>query len=187
VTGARDAVDKRRKQSDLEKFKRMYAAIDAAKIVLPTESLREAELPKRFDLGGLSAVVEFCPGHTETDLLIQVPERDVVFTGDLLVYRAYPVSVDANMPAWRKALDRLGRYGPGTRFIPGHGPVCGQDSVREQVSLFDDLRAHAGKMKRAGVPVDEAERRYAVPPAFQSFRITSWGWTVGAAMRSLYS
>ena len=132
-------------------------------------------------------MVEFCPGHTITDLLIHVPERDVVFAGDLLFYRAYPVSVDADMRAWRNALDRLARYGSGVQFVPGHGPVCGQDNVREQIALFDNLRAHAEKMKREGASPEEAERRYIVPKQFQSFRLTAWGWTIGPAMHSLLS
>ena len=187
VANAHDATDKARRQEDLEKFKWMYGAIDATTIALPAELLRTAELPKRIDLGGLSAVMEFCPGHTVTDLLIHVPERDVVFAGDLLFYRAYPVSVDADMRAWRRALDRLSRYGPGVQFVPGHGPVCGQETVREQAALFDDLRGHAEKMKREGATAEEAERRYAVPKQFQSFRITAWGWTIGPAMQSLFS
>jgi cyclase len=187
VANAGDATEKARRQQDLAKFKWMYGAIDATRITLPTESLRNAGLSERFDLGGVSAVVESCPGHTITDLLIHVPERDVVFTGDLLFYRAYPVSVDADMSAWRKALDRLARYGSGVQFVPGHGPVCRQDNVREQIALFDDLRAHAQKMKREGASPEEAERRYVVPRQFQSFRITAWGWTIGPAMQSLLS
>src|SRR5215831_15938445 len=35
------------------------------------------------------------------DLIVWVPERDVVFTGDLLFNGAYPVSLDADMIAWR--------------------------------------------------------------------------------------
>lgn len=184
---ALDATEKARRQVDLEKIKWMYAAIDATPIALPTELLRTADLPKRIDLGGLSATIEFCPGHTVTDLLIHVPERDVVFAGDLLFYRAYPVSVDADMKVWRKALDRLARYGSRVQFIPGHGPVCGQDTVREQIALFDDLQAHAEKMKREGASVEEAERRYVVPKQFQDFRVTAWGWTIGPALASLYS
>jgi len=187
VANARDAADRARKQGDLEKFKWMYAAIDATPIALPTELLRVADLPKRIDLGGLTAAIEFCPGHTETDLLIQVPERDVVFAGDLLFYRSYPVSVDADMRAWRKALDRLSRFGPRVQFVPGHGPVCGQETVQEQATLFDDLRVHADRMKRDGATAEEAERRYTVPKQFQAFRISAWGWTIGPAIQSFYS
>jgi cyclase len=187
VANAADEADKAHKQGDLELFKMMYAAIDATTLAFPTELLGAADLPKRIDLGGLTAVIEFHPGHTETDLLIHIPERDVVFTGDLLFNRAYPVSVDADMIAWRKVLDHLAGYRSRTQFVPGHGSVCGVQVVREQVALMDDLRAHAERMIRGGVTAEEAEQRYVVPKAFQSYRNHAWGWTVGAAMQSFYS
>ena len=186
VVQASTADDKAHKQGDLELLKMMYGAIDATTLAFPTELLRGADIPKRIDLGGLTAVIEFHPGHTTTDLLIRVPERDVVFAGDLLFYRAYPVSVDADMIAWRKVLDRFSGYGRRTQFVPGHGPVCGLETVREQAALMDDLRAHAERMIRSGVTVEEAERRYVVPKPFQTFRNHAWGWTVGGAMQSYF-
>jgi len=186
VANAADAADKAHRQGDLALFKMMYAAIDATTLAFPTELLRAADFPKRIDLGGLTALIEFHPGHTDTDLTIRVPERDVVFAGDLLFYRAYPVSIDADMIAWRKVLDRFAGYGRRTQFVPGHGSVCGVQVVREQAKLMDDLRAHAEKMIRSGVTAEEAERRYVVPKSFQTYRNHAWGWTVGAAMQSFY-
>jgi glyoxylase-like metal-dependent hydrolase (beta-lactamase superfamily II) len=186
VANAADAADKAHKQTDLERFKWMYAAIDTTTLAFPTELLRATDFPKRIDLGGLTAVIEFHPGHTTTDLLIRVPERDVVFTGDLLFYRAYPVCVDADMIAWRKVLDRLSGYDRRTQFAPGHGPVCGLETVREQSDLMDDLRAHAERMIRMGATAAEAERRYVVPKPFQTYHNGAWGWTVGAAMQSFF-
>jgi glyoxylase-like metal-dependent hydrolase (beta-lactamase superfamily II) len=83
VAQAADATDKKRKEEDLEATKWMYDAIDATTLAFPTEPLAAVDLPKRIDLGGLTAIIEFHPGHTLTDLVIRVPERDVVFTGDL--------------------------------------------------------------------------------------------------------
>ena len=165
----------------------MYDAIDATTLVFPTEPLAPAQLPKRIDLGGLTAILEFHPGHTVTDLIIRVPEHDVVFAGDLLFNRSYPVTIDADMIAWRKVLDRFSGYSRRTRFIPGHGPVCGRETVLDQSALFDDLRAHAEKMLRAGATAEEAERRYIVPERFQDYRISYWDFTVGAAMRSYFT
>jgi cyclase len=181
-----DAVDKARKLEDMEQFKAMYAAIDSTAITLPTELLLENDLPKRIDVDGLTCVIEFRPGHTPTDLIIRIPDRDVVFTGDVLFYRSYPIAIDADMIAWRKVLDRLSSYGRRTQFIPGHGPVCGVETVREQAAIMDDLHAHAVRMVRIGATADEATRRYVVPRAFQSYRQFGWGWRVGAAMQNLY-
>src|SRR5262249_55173195 len=99
LAGASEPTVKQRLEADLERWKWMYNEIDGAKVVLPTESLRATDFPKRIDLGGLTAVLEFHPGHSGTDLIIRVPERDLVFAGDLLFNQAYPVSIDADMVA----------------------------------------------------------------------------------------
>jgi glyoxylase-like metal-dependent hydrolase (beta-lactamase superfamily II) len=187
VDNAVDATDRARKQADLEKTKLMYSSIDAARISYPTEPLPTTELPKRIELGGITAVIEYHPGHTSTDLIIRIPERNVIFAGDLLFVGAYGVAVDADMVAWRKVLADFSAYDITTKFIPGHGPVCGLTTVREQAAVMDDLRAHAEKMIRIGVDSHEAERRYVVPKAFQHFRISAWGWTIAPALRSFYA
>jgi cyclase len=186
AASAADAVDKTRKLEDLEQFKLMYTAIDSTTITLPTELLQDTEFPKRIDLGGLTCVIEFHPGHTPTDLIVRIPERDIIFTGDVLFYRSYPIAIDADMIAWRKILDQLSRSGRRTQFVPGHGPVCGLETVREQMAIMDHLRAHAEKMLRIGATAEEAARRYVVPRAFQSYRQFGWGWRVGAAMENFY-
>jgi glyoxylase-like metal-dependent hydrolase (beta-lactamase superfamily II) len=184
---AANDTEKKRREEDLATWKWMYDAIDRATLAFPTESLPAAQLPKRIDLGGISTVIEFHPGHTPTDVIVRVPERYIVFAGDLLFNNAYPVSLDADMIAWRSVLELFSGYDRRTRFVPGHGPVCGIETVRDQCALFDDLRAHAEKMVRAGATVDEAERRYLVPEQFQNYSIHSWDFTIGAAMRSYFA
>ena len=187
LAAASNPTDKQHLQSDLGAAKWMYDAIDSTTLAFPTESLAQGSLPTKIDLGGLTAVIEFHLGHTPTDLIVRIPERDIVFTGDLLFYRQYPISIDADMISWRKALDEFARYDRRTQFVPGHGSVCGLEAVHEQMDLLDDLRAHAEKMMRAGANADEAERRYTVPKRFENFPVFSWNWTIGAGLVSLYS
>ena len=187
IARAADATDKKRKEDDLVKYKWMYDAIEAATLAFPTEPLAPAQLPMRIDLGGLTAVIESHPGHTVTDLIVRVPDRDIVFTGDLLFNRSYPVSIDADMMAWRKVLDRFVGFGRRTQFVPGHRAVCGLETVREQAALMDDLQAHAEKMIRAGATPEEAEQRYIVPKRFRDYPLSSWDFTVGSAMRSYFA
>jgi glyoxylase-like metal-dependent hydrolase (beta-lactamase superfamily II) len=132
-------------------------------------------------------VIEFHPGHSPTDLVIRVPERDVVFAGDLFFSRAYPVVADSDILAWRRVVDTLAGYGRQTQVVPGHGALGSIEQVRQQAAVMDDLRAHADSMMRAGASIDEAERRYVVPKAFSGFEILSWNFTVGGAMRTYYS
>jgi hypothetical protein len=58
VAQAADANDKKRNQEYLEGTKWMYDAIDATTLAFPTEPLAASQLPKRMDLGGLTAVIE---------------------------------------------------------------------------------------------------------------------------------
>jgi len=186
VAEAVDAADRKRKEVDLETYKWMFDAIDAGTLAYPTEALAPAKLPMRIDLGGVGAVIESHPGHTVTDLIVRVPEHDIVYAGDLVFNRGFPVCLDADMIAWRKTLEYLAGLPRGTRFIPGHRAICGVEAVREQAALFDDMHAHAEKMVRAGAGEEEASQRYPVPARFSDYGFRSWDFTVGAAMRSYY-
>ena len=186
IAAARHQVDRQRLEAELAATKWMYEAVDAAVLVYPTELLTPADCPKRIDLGGLIAVIDIHPGHTPTDVIIRVPQRNIAFVGDLLFHRSYPVTVDADMIAWRRVLARFARESSTTRFVPGHGPICGLDTVRDQADLMDDLRRHATRMLETGAPVEEATRRYVVPARFREYEMHCWSWTVGGALRSYY-
>ena len=178
--------DKAHREGDLRQWTWVFDAINNATMAFPTESLATTEFPKRIELGGLTAVLEFHPGHSQTDVIIRVPERDVVFTGDLFFNHALPVVPDANIIAWRNVIDQFLEYDERTQFVPGHGALGRKEQVREQAALMDDLRQHAERMMRAGATADEAERRYEIPRQFRDFDILSWNFTVGGAMRTYF-
>jgi cyclase len=186
IAGERDQEPKERLESDRGAWQWIYDSSGKAEYAFPTELLRSEDLPKKLDLGGLTAVIEFHRGHSPTDLIIRVPERDVVFTGDLLFNHELPVCMDADMPKWRAVLDTFSGFGGGTQFVPGHGGVCNREVVAELAALFDDLRAHADRMKEAGASVDEASRRYQVPKQFEEWGPFSWELTMGDALKSYY-
>lgn len=112
-----DSVAKKRLQGDLQFDQLMYWAIDSAPIAYPTELMSAAT--RTIDLGGIDVVIEAHPGHTPTDLIVRIPDRDIVFTGDLLFYRSYPACFDADVVAWRRILQMFAGYGSSMRFIPG--------------------------------------------------------------------
>lgn len=186
IAAAKDATEKQRKEGDLGFRKWMDDSIKEVKLTYPTELLRTSELPKTIDLGGLTAVIEYHPGHSPSDLIIRVPERDVVYTGDLLFNKEYPVTLDADMGAWRRVLDLFAAYDKKTQFIPGHGNAGNRAAVAELADLFDDWHAHAEKMMKSGATVEEAEERYTLPKRFESGPMLGWRFTVGDAMRSYY-
>jgi len=185
----RDAIseaDKEHAQGDLNTLKFLAGMIDSAVLTLPTRSLAPSELPMKVDLGGLEVVIETHPGHTPGDLILRVPAQDIVFTGDLLFSRSYPVTFDADVLGWLKTLDGFGRYGRKTVFVPGHGPICGQEGIELLKSVFADLAQHARQMAQMGVPVREAQARYSVPEQYKGLALFSWGFCIDQAVAQFY-
>jgi len=188
-THLRDATsedDKKHAEGDLGALKLVAGFIDSAVVALPNHSLAPADLPMKMDLGGVEVVLEAHPGHTLSDLILRVPAQDIVFTGDLMMPHSYPVTFDADVAAWLKALDEFGRYGRKTVFVPGHGQVCGQEGIEVMKSVFADLAQHARQMAQMGVPLSEAQARYAVPEQFKDLTLFSWGFCVDNAVAQFY-
>lgn len=182
-----DPVQKQRATTDVQAMQWEYQAIDRVTLAYPSELLRDQDFPKQIDLGGLNVILEHPVGHTPTDIIVRIPERDIVFTGDLLFEKSYPVTFDADMLSWRKVLDRFSKYPRGTRFVPGHGAICGVEVVHEFADLMDDLHNQAERMRRSGVSAEEATRRYTPPPRFAKFDTWPWDWCVGSAVRKYYA
>jgi cyclase len=188
LAAAKSDTERQHAQSDLNAVTGVYQIANSNVLTLPNHPLDPAKLPMTIDLGGLSAVLESHPGHSGTDILVRVPQQNVVYTGDLLFSGWYPVCVDANatVSGWRATLKKFAAYDKDTVFVPGHGQICGQDGIASLREVFDDIAAQAEKMFKAGVPVQEATERYVVPDKFKNFPIFAWGFTIGPTITKLY-
>lgn len=72
-------------------------------------------------------------GHTEGDLVVQVPDADVLVAGDLVEEGGPPMFGDAYPLEWPETVARLLRLAsPETVVVPGHGAVVGRDFVAAQ-------------------------------------------------------
>jgi glyoxylase-like metal-dependent hydrolase (beta-lactamase superfamily II) len=186
---AQDAKEEPRKQraaGDLQAAQILVNSSLHTALTLPNEPIHPAKTPMTIDLGGVKAVIESYHGHTPTDIVVRVPEQNIVFSGDLIFNGSYPVSFDASMSGWMNALDTFSQWGKDTLFVPGHGAVCGQEGVAQERAVFEDLANHAQKMMKAGVPAQEAAQRYEVPEKFKKLGYFSWGFCIGAAIQRYY-
>ena len=99
-------------------------------------------------------LVEVGPAHTGGDILVEIPDRDTVFTGDILFNGGTPVVWTGPFANWIAACDRIVDAGWST-IVPGHGPLAGADDVRTLraylVWLMDEVRPRHD----AGMTVDE--------------------------------
>ncbi|HWY75953.1 MAG TPA: MBL fold metallo-hydrolase [Verrucomicrobiae bacterium] len=168
---------------------RLYDMSNSAVLALPNHPIDPAALPMKIDLGGLTAMVEGYPGHSGTDLLVRVPEQNVVYAGDLLFSGAYPVMFDsqATVSGWMATLKTFASWDKDTLFVPGHGTLCGQDWIAKFREVFNDIVEQAEKLHKAGVPASEAADQYVVPEEFKGVALSAYTFTVGPAITKLYA
>ncbi len=111
------------------------------------------------DLG--DRVVELVhPGraHTAGDVVVRVPDADVVFVGDLVEESGPPDYGDDSFPMeWPLALDLVvGLLTPATLVVPGHGAVVDRDFVQEQRADLGVVAETIRDLAARGVPVADA-------------------------------
>jgi len=111
-------------------------------------------------------------GHTAGDLVVRVPDADVVLAGDLVEESAPPSLGEDSYPLdWPATLDLLlGMTTPRTLVVPGHGATVDRRFVEDQC---DDLRAVAETIRdlaTRGVPQDDALASAAWPYPAETLR-----------------
>jgi glyoxylase-like metal-dependent hydrolase (beta-lactamase superfamily II) len=89
-------------------------------------------------------------GHTDTDIVMTVPDAGVLFAGDLLEAEAPPSFGDSYPLEWPATVERILPLVAGS-VIPGHGSVGDRSFVEEQLADFRAIaslaqRVHAGEL-----------------------------------------
>jgi glyoxylase-like metal-dependent hydrolase (beta-lactamase superfamily II) len=109
------------------------------------------------DVGGRPVVLRHLGrGHTEGDLVVQVPDADVLVAGDLIEESGPPAFEDAYPLDWVETVAALLRLTtPDSVVVPGHGAVVGQDFVQRQ---HEDLAALAWLIRDGDADHSPAEK-----------------------------
>lgn len=99
------------------------------------------------------------PAHTDGDSFIHFREADVIHTGDVFRTTAFPV-IDTNnggtLEGTLQALGILiGRAGPETRILPGHGQVSDRMDVMAFRDMILDVVSRVEPMVARGMSYDE--------------------------------
>jgi glyoxylase-like metal-dependent hydrolase (beta-lactamase superfamily II) len=105
-------------------------------------------------------------GHTIGDLVVQVPDADVLIAGDLVEQGAPPAFEDSYPLQWPATLSALRQLaGEQSAIVPGHGAVVDRGFVAGQ---HDELAALAWLIREgeaAGAPAEAVAARAPFPPA----------------------
>src|ERR1700674_2180193 len=189
IKDSKSELARKHREENFAMVKNVFNIASATVLALPNHPIDPAKLPMKMDLGGLTAVLESYPGHSGTDIIVRVPEQNVVYTGDLLFSGLYPVCFDtqATVSGWRQTLKTFASWDKDTIFVPGHGSACGQEGVALFGALFDDIEEQAQKMHKAGVPAAEAADLYVVPEKYKNISIFVWDFSIAPTIAKLYA
>jgi cyclase len=97
------------------------------------------------------------PAHTVGDIVAWIPERSVLFCGDLIFNGGTPFVLMGSVAGSLAALDRLKAFGAET-IVPGHGGVCTADAIDAVAGYLTFLQHTAIEAKAAGLTPLEAAR-----------------------------
>jgi glyoxylase-like metal-dependent hydrolase (beta-lactamase superfamily II) len=103
-------------------------------------------------------------GHTDSDLVLILPDEKIAFMSDLLFVNYHPYLPGCSPELFRKSLREVGKLGVQT-LVPGHGPVGGPSDLSLLDQYIQTLESIARGMVKAGKPLEEI-RLQPVPPPF---------------------
>ncbi|MGH3153712.1 MAG: MBL fold metallo-hydrolase [Streptosporangiaceae bacterium] len=110
--------------------------------------------------GDLRCEVRFVgtPAHTTNDSIVHIPERSVVFAGDLLFNGGTPFALRGSVSGWSEVLETVLRPLGARTLVPGHGPVCGPEVIDDVLAYLRFVQRTAREAKAEGLSPLQAAR-----------------------------
>jgi cyclase len=96
------------------------------------------------------------PAHTTNDVILWIPERKLLFAGDIIFNGGTPFVSMGSVAGMLVALEQIRALGA-EKIVPGHGLVCGAEQIDEQVAYLRFIQEVARKGFDAGkTPLEAA-------------------------------
>lgn len=130
-------------------------AADLAEVVIDPPDRVFAETA-RVEVGGRPVDLRFLGrGHTDHDIVISVPDAEIVFAGDLLEGGAVPFYNDGYPLDWPETALRLADLVRGT-VVPGHGDHAGWQFVADQAEAIRAIAELGRRIHRGDLDIEAA-------------------------------
>lgn len=97
------------------------------------------------------------PAHTTNDTILYLPERKVMYAGDLAFAGGTPFVLMGSVTGSLAAYERLRNFDVET-VVPGHGPICGPEVFEDMAAYLRWLLDIAQDAHSSGVSALEAAR-----------------------------
>lgn len=112
------------------------------------------------DLGGVTArIFTLGAAHTKGDTYIFIPEDGVLFTGDVIVNRFFPIMPDAESSGtnWIAILGQLEAMHPRI-VVPGHGEAADASLFAKERAYLKSVQTRVAELKVQGKSSEETAK-----------------------------
>jgi cyclase len=83
--------------------------------------------------------------HTSGSIIVYMPDKKVLFAGDILFTGYHPFTAEGDLKSWNKVLDYIIKMDVNT-IIPGHGPVSTKKDVNDMKKYLITFDKNAKKL-----------------------------------------
>jgi glyoxylase-like metal-dependent hydrolase (beta-lactamase superfamily II) len=138
---------------------------DLADVVLdpPDRTFDGDEATLAFDSGGRRIDLRYLGrGHTDNDIVVVVPDADVLFAGDLVEAGAPPYFGDGYPMDWPATVERLVELVAGAA-VPGHGDVGDRGFIVRSMVELREIAQLAAMVHDGTIGLDDAVLRTPYP------------------------
>ena len=104
------------------------------------------------------------PAHTTNDSIVWLPERSVLFTGDLIFNGGTPFMLMGSITGAIDVLENVVKPLAPRTIVPGHGEVCGPEVIDDVLGYLRFVLDLARRGKDAGLSPLEAARDSGLGP-----------------------
>ncbi|NNL02667.1 MAG: MBL fold metallo-hydrolase [Eudoraea sp.] len=95
-------------------------------------------------------------GHTESDLILYLPDDEILFTGDLIFNECHPYVPHGSISKWKDWLDFMNSLDIQT-IMPGHGDIGTKDLVDHMKNYLTNLEISARNIYLKGQAIEDIE------------------------------
>jgi len=96
--------------------------------------------------------------HTTNDSIVWLPERKVLFSGDLLFNGGTPFLLQGSVAGAVQVLEEVVKPLGATTIVPGHGPVAGPELIDDVLGYLRFVQSNAVAGRDAGLTPLETAR-----------------------------
>jgi len=120
-------------------------------IIVPTLTFSDQ---MSIDLGGEEVqLIHTAPSHTPGSLVVYLPAKKLLFSGDILFTDFHPFLADGDFGGWTKTIEYLLDMDV-ERIVPGHGPLSTKKDLREMRDYLIQFDNTARSLASASQDVD---------------------------------